>query len=45
VAACVAFGAEGPIKRAYRRYNIEGPAPGDDYGALEQALAVMAPGS
>jgi excinuclease ABC subunit C len=39
VAACVAFGAEGTIKRAYRRYNIEGPVPGDDYGALEQALA------
>ncbi|HLQ13989.1 MAG TPA: excinuclease ABC subunit UvrC [Steroidobacteraceae bacterium] len=39
VAACVAFGPEGPVKRAYRRYNIEGPAPGDDYGALEQALA------
>ena len=39
VAGCVVFGEEGPHKRAYRRYNIEGVAPGDDYAALEQALA------
>jgi excinuclease ABC subunit C len=39
VAGCVVFGPEGPNKRAYRRYNIEGVAPGDDYAALEQALA------
>ncbi len=39
VAACVVFGPEGALKRAYRRYNIEGVGPGDDYGALEQALA------
>ena len=39
VAACVVFGPEGALKRAYRRYNIEGVAPGDDYAALEQALA------
>ncbi len=39
VAACVVFGPDGAIKRAYRRYNIEGVAPGDDYAALEQALA------
>ena len=38
VAACVVQGPEGPIKRAYRRYNIEGLQPGDDYGALRQAL-------
>ncbi len=39
VAGCVVFGPEGALKRAYRRYNIEGVAPGDDYAALEQALA------
>ena len=39
VAACVVFGPEGPLKRAYRRYNIGGIAAGDDYAALEQALA------
>lgn len=39
VAACVVFGPEGALKRAYRRYNISGIAAGDDYAALEQALA------
>ena len=39
VAACVVYGPEGAMKRAYRRYNIEGVRPGDDYAALEQALA------
>jgi len=38
VAACVVFGAEGPIKSDYRRYNIEAITPGDDYAALHQAL-------
>mgnify|MGYP001477500764 CR=1 FL=1 len=38
VAACVVFGPEGPIKADYRRYNIEGVTPGDDYAALCQAL-------
>lgn len=39
VAACVVFGPEGPIKADYRRFNISGIEPGDDYGALRQALA------
>jgi excinuclease ABC subunit C len=39
VAACVVYGPEGAIKRSYRRYNIEGIVAGDDYAALEQALA------
>jgi excinuclease ABC subunit C len=39
VAACAVYGPEGALKRAYRRYNIDGVAPGDDYAALEQALA------
>ncbi len=38
VASCVVFGAEGPMKKEYRRFNITGVAPGDDYGALRQAL-------
>ena len=37
-AGCVVFGQDGPIKAEYRRYNIEGVEPGDDYGALRQAL-------
>ncbi len=39
VAGCVVHGPEGLLKRAYRRYNIAGVAAGDDYAALEQALA------
>ncbi len=38
VASCVVFDAEGPRKSDYRRFNIEGVAPGDDYAALAQAL-------
>jgi excinuclease ABC subunit C len=39
VASCVVFGPEGPLKSDYRRFNIEGLAPGDDYGAIRQALS------
>jgi len=38
VASCVVFGPEGPTKSDYRRFNIEGVEPGDDYGAMRQAL-------
>jgi excinuclease ABC subunit C len=38
VASCVVFGTDGPLKSDYRRFNIEGIAPGDDYGAMAQAL-------
>ena len=38
VASCVVFGSEGPLKKDYRRFNIEGVTPGDDYGALREAL-------
>lgn len=38
VASCVVFDTNGPLKSDYRRFNIEGVAPGDDYGAMSQAL-------
>jgi excinuclease ABC subunit C len=38
VTSCVVFGPAGPLKSDYRRFNIEGLAPGDDYGAMRQAL-------
>ena len=38
VASCVVFDGGGPVKGDYRRFNIEGIAPGDDYGAMKQVL-------
>ncbi len=38
VASCVVFDTNGPLKSDYRRFNIDGVAPGDDYGAMELAL-------
>jgi len=38
VASCVVFGLEGPIKSAYRRFNIENITRGDDYAAMSQVI-------
>jgi excinuclease ABC subunit C len=38
VASCVIFDQEGPRKGDYRRFNINDITPGDDYGAMREAL-------
>ena len=38
VASNVVFNQEGPLKSDYRRYNVYGITPGDDYAAMSFAL-------
>jgi excinuclease ABC subunit C len=39
IASCVVFGSEGPLKSDYRRLNLKGLTPGDDFAGMRQAVS------
>ena len=39
IAACVVLSQDGFDKKQYRRFNISGITPGDDYAAIDQAVS------
>lgn len=39
IASCVVFSEGVPNTQAYRKFNIEGIQPGDDYAAMHQAMS------
>lgn len=39
VASCVVFDTSGPLKRAYRRFNLQLATPGDDYAAMLEVVS------
>jgi excinuclease ABC subunit C len=39
IAACVVLGSEGLIKSDYRRFNLRGLTPGDDFAGIRQAVS------
>ncbi len=39
VGSCVVFDQDGAVKSDYRKFNISGIEPGDDYAAMEQVLS------
>ena len=39
MASCVVFGPEGPVKSDYRRFNLKGLTPGDDFAGMRQAVS------
>ncbi len=43
VASCVVFGFDGPVKSRYRRYNLKGFEPGDDYAAMRVVMGTPLP--
>jgi len=38
MASCVVFNENGPLKSAYRRFNIKNVTPGDDIAAMHQVI-------